>query len=592
MPKNDEDKENLLKKSIKQIDIPAFLCKITPENPNFLEIIDANDDFLKDFDLGTTEILGNNYDFLMQGNDGSDYGSSSYFEYVNLIKAVKSLQIQDVNVSISNPKTKEVHQFKVRFVPSRYKTKNIYCTFSFTKLDQIVGNRYDVKDSISLINNLRRAVKNERLLRQVSSLIASEENLKIVAGDVVKIICDYLKVDRCILYDCVSSKSGFFIEYCAEGVKKISDSGDPNDLKSPIGRYVDFQNNTFLEINHLKKTTTMMVSESVKGDPKFKYIDDVCQEFNIGSQIVVIMAIKGKIIGALYIQDSLKRSWLLEESELIDTISSQFSIAIDKRSYNYRLIASNRKLVTQSRKLKEMLIHEKKMRELQSEFVALVSHEFKTPLQIIDASRELILRKAKSSEFLDDTIEKSLVRIGGSINRMNNLIQSNLDLSKMEISQGGIKVDLADFEIKKLIIEIIDKNSNLAKEKSVKINVDMSALPEIYRGDRKLLDHSFTNIITNAIKYSRPETEVSITSLLETDNLLLKISDSGIGIPEDEVEKVGKKFFRAKNTLSVAGTGIGLYLTKSFVKLHGGFVSIESKLNVGTSITISLPNKQ
>ena len=587
-PKNDADKEKLLKQSLRQFNIPSFLCQIIPENPNYLEIIDCNDDFLEEFGLQMDEVLGKNYDFLLQVRK-MDYGSASYFEYINLVKAVKSLQVQDVNVTISNPKTKEIASFKVRFLPTRHKTKNIYCIFSFTKLAERIEQRYDAKDSVSLINNLRRAVKNERLLRQVSSLVASEESLRSVAQEVVKIMCEYLKVDRCILYDCVSETAGFLAEYCMNDAKKISESGKATDLNSPVGRYIDFQNTVFLNINHLKKTTTMMVDEDIKSDAKFRYIDDVCKEFGIGSQIVVVMAAKGKIIGGLYVQQATKRSWLLEESELIDTISNQFSIAIDKRNYNYRLIASNRKLVKQSHQLKELLVQEKKMRELQSEFVALVSHEFKTPLQIIDASRELVLRKMKSANLSDESTEKSLARIKTAIGRMNSLIHSNLVLSKMEIGDEGIKINASNFSIKELINEIIEKNSTLLQEKQVEIAVDITKLPENYLGDQKLLDHAFSNIITNAIKYSGPQTKVKINGLVQGDNLKITVTDQGIGIPEDDIEKIGNKFFRAKNTLSVAGTGIGIYLTKNFVKLHGGSFDIDSKMGVGSKVTITLP---
>ena len=70
---------------------------------------------------------------------------------------------------------------------------------------------------------------------------------------------------------------------------------------------------------------------------------------------------------------------------------------------------------------------------------------------------------------------------------------------------------------------------------------------------------------------------------------MLRITDQGIGIPKEDLSNIGQKFFRAKNTLSVAGTGIGLYLTKHFIELHGGDVLIESELNVGTSVTVTLP---
>jgi len=586
---NEDDKRLVLKQSIHQIRSPAFLCQIEPENPNFLEIIECNDQFLKRFDLEKIEVIGNNYDFLLQEKD-VDYGSNNYFEYINLIKAVKGLQVTDINVSVANPKDKsKVEEFKISFSLGRYKTKNIYCFFSFEQLAQTGKDENNGVHSIALIQNLERTIKNERLLRHISDMIASESNLKDVSQTIAKIMCEYLKVDRCILYDCDNGDSGFLTEYCNKGTKKISDAGDVTNPESPISLYINVQNQLFLDINRLKKTTTMMVYEDVKNDAKFKIIEDVCKDFGIGSQIVVVMTSNDIISGGFYLQQSEKRSWLLEESELINIIASQFSMAIDRKNYTYKLLLSNQELIDKSNKLEESLAQEKRMRELQSEFVALVSHEFKTPLQIIDGARELILRKVKAVNVLDGLIDKSLDRIKNAIVRMNNMIQNTLNLSKIEIGEDEIKVNKQDFNIKNFIQDIVEKNSHFAQEKNITIEINIDNLPISYLGDQKLLDHSFTNVITNAIKYSKPESSVKIFGDVEKNKLFLKVTDSGIGIPKDDLERIGKKFFRAKNTLSVSGTGIGLYLTKYFVGLHGGSVFIESELNVGTAIAISLP---
>ncbi|MES2677603.1 MAG: GAF domain-containing sensor histidine kinase [Pseudomonadota bacterium] len=586
---NEDDKRLLLKQSIQQISSPSFLCQIEPENPNFLEIIECNEQFLKNFALEKIEVIGNNYDFLLQGED-VEYGSNNYFEYINLIKAVKSLQVTNIKVSIPYPKDKnKIEEFKVSFVPSRYKTRNIYCVFSFEQLAKNAQEENDGTHSIALIQNLERAIRNERMLRSISDLIASEANLKGIAQTIVKTMCEYLKVDRCMLYDCDNGDSGFVVEHCTKGTQKISEAGDIKNPESPIARYIEFQNQLFLDINRLKKTTTMTVYEDVKNDPKFKVIENVCDHFGIGSQIVVIMITNDTISGGFYLQQSAKRSWLLEESELINIIASQFSMAIDRANYTHKLLISNQELLEKSNKLAESLVQEKRMRELQSEFVALVSHEFKTPLQIIDGARELVMRKFKTINIADEVIDKSLDRIKSAIVRMSNLIQSNLNLSKIEIGEEGIKVNKQNFDIKALVQDIVEKNFNLAQEKHINIEINVDNFPDAYLGDQKLLDHSFTNIITNAIKYSKANSVVKISGAIKENKLFLKVADNGIGIPKDDLDRIGKKFFRAKNTLSVAGTGIGLYLTKYFIELHGGSVLIESELDVGTTITAFLP---
>ncbi len=584
-----EDKVLLLKSSIHQIEDAAFLCRIEPQNPNFPEIIECNDLFLECFNLEKIEVIGNNYDFLLQ-NDNIDYGSVSYFDYINLIKAVKSLQVSDVKVNIRYPKDRnKSDDFKVAFVPSRYKTDNIYCVFSFKKL-AISNDEFfnDEPDLTALIQNLERTLRNERILRNISDMIAYEPNLKEISIKILEIICQYLKVDRCIVYNCDDSDSGFLIEYCGDGLKKISAAGDFKDKSSPIGRYIDFQNKVFFDLNTLKKSNTTTICEDVKSDNKFEVIEDICKEFGIGSEIVAVMIFEDEIIGGLYIQQSSSRKWLLEEVQLVEIITSQFSMAINRANYTHKLLISNQGLIEKTAELADALGKEQKMRELQSEFVTLVSHEFKTPLQIIDGSRELVSRKVKALVH-DGSMDEYLDRIKSTVLRMDNLIQSNLNLSKIEISKNGIEINKQNFNIKNLINDIVDKNSNLPLEKSVNVEVDIKKLPDSYKGDQKLLDHSFTNMIINAVKYSKSNSAVKIFGGVIENKLFIRVEDSGIGIPAEDLTKVGQKFFRAKNTLSVAGTGIGLYLTKHFIELHGGSVLIESELNVGSTITAFLP---
>jgi signal transduction histidine kinase len=106
-----------------------------------------------------------------------------------------------------------------------------------------------------------------------------------------------------------------------------------------------------------------------------------------------------------------------------------------------------------------------------------------------------------------------------------------------------------------------------------------------------MLDHCFTNILGNAVKYSPENSTVKILGALVENKILVKIIDNGIGIPKDDLKNIGEKFYRAKNTLKISGTGIGLYLTKYFIKLHNGQVLIQSVEGQGSEVTIVLPIK-
>ena len=168
---------------------------------------------------------------------------------------------------------------------------------------------------------------------------------------------------------------------------------------------------------------------------------------------------------------------------------------------------------------------------------------------IFNPQPALLSRKLKSLIPNEEGIFKFLDRIKGGIDRLNGLIQSNLNLSQIEISNDKIKINKSDFSFIELINDILDKNSNLVTTKRIKIVSDLNNLPQSYNGDKKLLDHCFTNVISNAIKYSHENSEVKIKGYIENQNLIISVYDHGIGIPKEDVENVGKKFFRAKNVV-------------------------------------------
>jgi hypothetical protein len=273
---------------------------------------------------------------------------------------------------------------------------------------------------------------------------------------------------------------------------------------------------------------------------------------------------------------------------LVEIVADQFSIALDRSDSIDRVMVSNHALMEKTIQLREALKHEKEMRKMQNEFVALVSHEFKTPLQIIDSTREVVERKIRNG-ITDESVSKALERIKNGVYRMNGLIGSVLNLAKIESGESSIKLERAPFNFKKLIEEIVDKNLTLATSKNIKILSRLEDVDRDFNGDVKLLDHAFTNIITNAIKYSKNDSVVKILAKANDEKFALRVIDQGIGIPKDDIGNIGKKFFRAKNTTAVAGTGIGIYLTKHFIEMHEGEMRIDSEINVGTSVTVMLP---
>lgn len=573
----------------------SFLCtRIKADNPNYLAITYANQVFCQTFKQEQNDLLGKSHDFLFDEID-VNYSSEDQLEYIRLVKSVKDHEPCSIIMKLDNHFDGEhqIAKFKISFKPVQDdEKKKFYAIFSFEKISEEVIENEETSNVIktqnqALIKNLERALSSEKLLREISYLIISDKPVKEIAQNISESLCKALKVDRCIIHDFKDEKPKFIVEFCNPHVKSTLEDQE-------IADYVNFQTEFYGKIKKSSQKSSLYMTNDIMDNSSFDKIHDFLQKFSVNSQVAAITSFDGVINGGIYIHSSQNRDLTVDEIELVELVADQLAIAID-RSYSIeKVMVANHNLLSKTLELKEAIKKEKEMRKMQTEFVALVSHEFKTPLQIIDSTRELILRKVKKLQN-DDSLDKFFLRIKTAIKRMTGLIDTTLDLAKLESGNGEIEVNKAEFDVHDLIKDILDKTSNLTTEKNIKIEVDLCAAGARILGDEKLLDHCFTNIISNAIKYSKDasgeQSVVKIVSKTNNDKVAIRVTDQGIGIPEDDVAKIGQKFFRAKNTLAVSGTGIGIYLTKYFIDLHNGSVKIDSKLNVGTSFTVILPRK-
>jgi signal transduction histidine kinase len=430
----------------------------------------------------------------------------------------------------------------------------------------------------TLIKNLENVIKNERLLREIGHLIIYDNSIQEISKKIAELLCKHLSVDRVLIHDFKNSRPNFIAEFSDA---KIFDNHDENSVKN-IEQFIQFH------VNFYKKNSEKQIfsAEDISSDARFDAIRDLVLKYSISSELVAITTFDENPNGGIYIQKSTKRLFNENEVELIEIVGEQISMAIE-RSYSIeKVMVTNHELLQKTLELKDAIKKEKELRKVQSEFVALVSHEFKTPLQIIDSTREIIVRKIKSANY--DSLEKYLNKIKNGVHRMNGLINSTLNLAKIE-SDGNIKTEKSKFNLKDLIADVVEKNASLAINKNIEIVIKVDEIEGLFDGDSRLLEHCFNNIISNAIKYSKESGVVKIIGKSSDNAIAIRIIDSGIGIPDEDMKNIGKKFFRAKNTLFVAGTGIGLYLTKYFVELHSGKLIIKSKISVGTSITVILP---
>jgi signal transduction histidine kinase len=576
----------------------SIICRDNKKIPNFLSLVYANNLFYLMFDIDENSAIGQNYDFLFSDIDLDNY-SEDQAEYARLIKSVRDQQQCSVILTTSIENIK-YGNFKLHITYSPHLVKNDkfsrnYAIFSFIKIENTKkedSNTLKTRANIILLRSLERTLRNERTLREIANLIISDVQIDNLARTIAKILCEHLKCDRCLIHDFKGDNTTFVVEYCSSYSKKmISDEYSEKNIQD-LQKYINFQNDFYQKFGTKNKKSSIALIRDVFNDENLRGINDICNEYSIASQIAITTTFNGVVNGGIYLHQSAKNSWIEDEINLIEIIAEQFSIALDRSSSIQKVMIANHALMEKTLQLKDSLKQEQEMRKMQNEFVALVSHEFKTPLQIIDGNRELITRKLKNSNFVEESVFGYLEKVRSGIQRMNGLINSTLHLAKMENSDGKIKVEVQEINLFNLIEDIIEKNTNLAQQKNIQIHYKISELPTSYITDPKLLDHAISNIISNAIKYSRNNSHVKIIGKIFEDCISIRVIDTGIGIPAKDLESVGKKFFRAGNSISVAGTGIGIYLTKHFIDLLAGKIIIESKENFGTVVTVILQKNQ
>lgn len=244
-------------------------------------------------------------------------------------------------------------------------------------------------------------------------------------------------------------------------------------------------------------------------------------------------------------------------------------------------------LIQQLQNAKEEVSHslekEKELNQLKSRFVSMASHEFRTPLSSIQLSASLI--EKYNSQYGNDNISKHVSKIKSSVANLTNILNDFLSLEKLEA--GKVSLQISTFDIVKFSEEITEEMQMIAKQNQNIIYQHTGTRSKI-NTDINLLKNCIVNLIGNAIKYSGENTFIEFNTEMLDEKCIITIKDNGIGIPETEQKHLFEAFFRAHNTGSIPGTGLGLNIVDRYVKLMHGTIAFESAENKGTTFTITL----
>ncbi len=229
---------------------------------------------------------------------------------------------------------------------------------------------------------------------------------------------------------------------------------------------------------------------------------------------------------------------------------------------------------------------QKEIDKAKTEFVSLASHQLRTPISSMKWNMELLEVTAK--ERLNEKELDNLEKIERGIERMDILVTDFLSVSKLEL--GTLVPNMVSIPFAQFVESILESHESKASARGITITRKWEADDTVV-GDTHLLEMAVNNLISNAVKYSRDGGEVTIAFATQNNVSLIEVKDTGIGIPEEEHDKIFQKIFRASNAKAEVpdGTGLGLYIVREAVRVMGGDVTFTSELGRGTTFTISLP---
>jgi PAS domain S-box-containing protein len=234
--------------------------------------------------------------------------------------------------------------------------------------------------------------------------------------------------------------------------------------------------------------------------------------------------------------------------------------------------------------LENSLEREKELGKIKTSFVAMASHEFRTPLAAIQAATDVILRyKDKLSQ---EDIDKRLFKIKREVRDMTIILEDILILGKSEVQKlkfRAIELDLV------VLVKNIVSDYQLTQEKPREVAYKISKDNIMLNADPKWIKHIIINLLSNALKYSEAPASIIIEIRQEKTEVILSVSDQGIGISEKDQAILFEPFNRGENVGNIQGTGLGLSILQKAIDLHKGKIKIESKLNNGSTFIVSLP---
>lgn len=309
---------------------------------------------------------------------------------------------------------------------------------------------------------------------------------------------------------------------------------------------------------------------------------ETIEQYNRPLQRIATYVLLGLILITLAVDLFYTRFLLKPLGEIIRTKISNRKFPFNENSDPVDTSTSDFRFLDQSLISLMNQIHE--AFEKEREFTANASHELMTPIGILQNKIENLMAEPEVSEFVQDR----LIGMQRTLNRLKRIVNSLLLISRIDNDQFSKKDTIS---VTELFGDILDEISHRLSERQIALNINLSENIVFQHVNRDLLFQMFYNLINNAIRYNKSEGKIMISDSRNNDGTyVINISDTGIGIPEDEISSIFNRFKKANNSEDGAGYGLGLSIVKSISDYHRITIYIESKLSMGTTFSLVFPS--
>jgi signal transduction histidine kinase len=306
------------------------------------------------------------------------------------------------------------------------------------------------------------------------------------------------------------------------------------------------------------------IGESIHPDASYQAI---VRTFAPQAYICVPLTARGRTLGsAAFIVTHHQRQYTADDVTLAEEVAQRAALALD----NARLYQEARDAVA-----------------LRDQFLSIAAHELKTPLTVLLGNAQMMERRARRDEQLPEREVRAVHLIHEQARRLSRMIAALLDISRLE--QGKLSIERGRFDLQALVERVVDEVQPGLTAHTVEYLA--SDEPIIVEGDELRLEQVLQNLIGNAVKYSVYGGMVQVQVARQTDWASVSVTDHGMGIPAEDIPHLFERYYRASNIHGdqITGMGIGLYIVKEIVTLHGGSVDVASELGTGSTFTVYLP---